>query len=312
MNLRYFFSSLVLTAVVCLAVNFFGSRTEAFFYSIESKKIGSFSSANLAALSQKRPAQAPEISAKAAIAVLVDKNGERRPVFEKKSDTALPIASISKLMTAKVVLENYSLESRITASSEAVGENPEGFPKAGQTLTVENLLHSLLIESSNEAAGVLEEPVGHEAFLELMNLEAKKMRLASTSFFNSSGLDPTESGGRYNYSTAREVAELALEIVKNPVASEIMTKTRYDVPSENSFSHRATTTNKLLLSSSEIGRGKIIAGKTGETFLARGCLVLVLENEKTGGKLATVVLGSSDRFKETREIIDWVNGNFNW
>lgn len=218
-----------------------------------------------------------KIEAEAAISVFMNNNGSERILFEKNSDKKLPIASLTKLMTAKVVLEHYDI-----SKTEIVTK-----------------LYSLLITSDNKAADALAEMIGKDAFVDLMNLEAKNLGMENTRFFNSTGLDPEVNKDRVNQSTAKDLIKLSKEITTNqPLIWEITTLPGFE---DN------LNTNELL----EEFPG-IIGGKTGFTILAKGCLILVLKAPNSKGKVINVILGSPDRFRDMRELIDWVNSAYKW
>jgi len=230
-----------------------------------------------------------ELEAESAIVAEITPKGNVKFLFEKNPEKPLPIASISKLMTALVVFdlkESYNLSLPIKITKEAV--NQEGVSKfrelnPGELVPVKELVYKMLIESSNDAAFALTEPIGEDGFVALMNIYAKEIGLSDTFF-----LDPT--GLKKNTSTARELVKLANYILENyPQIFEITT-------------YRADqNTNKLLKEIPEI-----VGGKTGWTQEARGCLILVLKNRRNG-YFVNVVLGSEHRFNDMRKIIKTLN-----
>jgi len=248
-----------------------------------------------------------KVNAKAAISVKVDNKGREKVLFEKNPDERLPIASITKLMTALVVYdfkETYNLSQLITISKEAVnqeGDSKWGDLKVGEKLSVKNLLHMALIESSNDAAFALTEPIGEKGFVDLMNIESRKIGLNNTRFFNPTGLEPDEPDGLINYSTVRDLVRLAQYILKNyPQIFKISLNQSYVILKPNGALHHfiPENTNKLL--------GKvpgIIGGKTGWSPKASGCLLLILKDPKGSGYFINVVLGSKDRFGDMEKII---------
>jgi len=248
-----------------------------------------------------------KINARAAIAAEINSKGNEEILFERKYKKPLPIASITKLMTALVIFdlkETYNPSQLITISKEAVGQEGDskwGGLKVGEKLSVKNLLHMALIESNNDAAFALTEPIGEKGFVDLMNMEARKIGLTNTRFFNPTGLEPDEPNGSINYSTTGDLVKLAQYILKNyPRIFEITTNQSYAILKPNGAIHHfiPESTNKLL--------GKvpgIIGGKTGWSPKALGCLLLILKNSKGNGYFITVVLGSNDRFGDMEKII---------
>lgn len=253
--------------------------------------------------------KALEIDAKAAILVKVNKNGDEKILFEKNSQKPLAIASLTKLMTALVVFdldEVYNESQPVKITKEAIeqeGQSKYGELKIGESLSVKNLLHIALIESSNDAAFALTEPIGKQGFVELMNLYSKKIELENTYFVNPTGLEPDKPEELKNVSTVRDILKLAKYILANyPQIFEITTNQSYEVLNLDNTLHHfiPQSTNKLL---GEIP--EIIGGKTGWGIEAGGCLLLVLDNpEEEGSYFVSIVLGAKDRFAETRKLID--------
>ena len=136
-----------------------------------------------------------ELEAKSAISVEIDNKGNQKVLFQKESNEVLPIASLTKLMTAEVVLKNYELSQVVEISKTAVAiEGESGKLKIGEIFKVQDLLYPLLMESSNDVAQALSEVIGERAFVDLMNFEAENLGLKNTNFVNPTGLDPDETG----------------------------------------------------------------------------------------------------------------------
>lgn len=251
-----------------------------------------------------------KITAESAISILIDSQGNQDILFDKHTDEKLPIASLTKLMTAYIVWENYDLSQLIEISRKAVKEEGNsGDFKIGESLTVEALLYSLLIESSNDAAAALTEVIGEEPFVDLMNLEAKTLGIENTHFFNSTGLEPDNPDELVNYSTTEDLVKLTAYLLKtNSKILEISALPEYDLYSlDGVFHHRLRNTNELLAEFSGI-----IGSKTGWTPQAQGCLLLVNKVPKNRGVIINVVLGSPDRFEEMRKLINWIGEAYQW
>jgi len=253
-----------------------------------------------------------ETGSKAAISLLFRPEKQNLPpriLFEKEINKALPIASISKLMTAVVALENYPLQSKIKITEESVNQEGEsGRLKAGETLLMESLLHIMLMESSNDAAEAIARSEEKETFISLMNKKAKEIGLEKTFFVNPSGLDP-ETEGTPNISSALDLAKLIIYIQKNhPLIGEILSKKDYILnSSDGQFHHSLVSTNSLLYNS------QTVWGKTGYTKKANGCMVNLMRPQ-TGGDsiIINVILGADDRFYEMQKLSDWLNNSFVW
>ncbi len=250
-----------------------------------------------------------KIDAKAAILVEVGENNNERILFEKNSQKPLAIASLTKLMTALVIFdldETYAPSKLIKITKQAVEQEGRSKYKdltIGGSLSVKNLLYITLIESSNDAAFALTEPIGKQGFVELMNVYAKEIGLENTYFVNPTGLEPDNLDEEKNASTVRDIVKLTKYILKKyPKIFKITTKQSYEVLKPDGTLHHfiPKSTNELL---GEIP--EIIGGKTGWSPEASGCLLLVLDNpEEEESYFISIVLGTKDRFAETRKLIN--------
>ena len=252
-----------------------------------------------------------KLEAKSILSVFVDSKGSSAILFKKESEQKLPIASLAKLMTADVVLDNYDLSQVIEISKHAVDE-PEDFGnlKVGESFSARALLYPLLIESSNDAAAALAETIGREAFLDLMNLQAKKLELTNTSFSNMTGLDPENQKDAPNSSTAEDLAKFAEYLfLKHPLIWQILSQKEFDFYSQdNVFHHRLKNTNELLGQNS-----LILAGKTGETPKSLGCLIILMKAPgNRQGYVFNIILGAEARFEEMKKLIDWLKLAYQW
>lgn len=224
-------------------------------------------------------------------------------LYQKNPDRELLPASTTKIMTALVALEHYDLSREITVHNEdrAVGSSMELVKS--EVITVESLLYGLLVDSANDAALALAEnyPGGYDAFVTAMNTKARDLHLDSTVYRNVSGV---ESYG--HVTTARDLAVLASVAVKNPVINRIMqTKNITVTDVSGNLQHELVSTNELL---------GVVPGlmglKTGWTQRAGECLVSYVERD--GHNVITVVLNSSDRFGETKSLVEWVYSHHSW
>lgn len=250
-----------------------------------------------------------KIEAESVISVLSTKPGlVDRVLFKKDVSKKLPIASLTKLMTANVVLEYYDLSEEIRISKEAVAQEEDfGKLKVGKTFPVKYLLYPLLMESSNDAAYALTELIGQESFVALMNLEAKSLGMENTHFFNPTGLDPDNPADPLNYSTAEDLVELTKDLLKNqPLIWEILSTPKFDL-----YGPELINTNEFLGETTGLGV-KIIGGKTGWTPEAKGCLLLVVKAPRNKGEIINIILGSEDRFGEMKKLINWLNQAYRW
>lgn len=240
-----------------------------------------------------------KITARAALCVEVSKDKNDKVLFQENDKEKLPIASLSKLMAALVVIENYDLQDVTFIGKAAVDQSgAQGSLTEGEYLSLDSLLHIALIESSNDATYSLAEVMGLKNFVNLMNLRAVELGLLDTNFNDPAGLDVN------NYSTVRDLVKLTKYLLDNhPEIWEILSQSNYKIfTPEGKVHHIATNTNELL---GEIPN--IVGGKTGQTLEAKGCLLIVTKNQQNQDNLIYVLLGSSDRFSEMRSLIDWIN-----
>ena len=258
-----------------------------------------------------------EIEAKAALVALVtcEKSGvskkeplkpiQSRILFQKNSYQTLPIASLTKLMTAMVVLDNVSTEKKVVVSEKAISTHGEmGNLQLNEEIKVKDLLEALLIESSNDAAVALAEKVEESTgsdFIVLMNNKANELGLKKTKFVGPAGLDKDNMSSAKDLHLLMRYAfnySLIWDILKTPI------KLKYN---QNGYpSHRWINTNKLLSQIPEI-----IGGKTGYTHEAKECFVVALKKQPQK-YLIFIILGSDARFYETKELINWIDEAYKW
>jgi D-alanyl-D-alanine carboxypeptidase (penicillin-binding protein 5/6) len=256
-----------------------------------------------------------EIKTGAALSVEITKEGQQRFLFNKNSTETRPIASLTKLMTALLALENYDLEKKTTISpSAAMIEGGMDYFKIGEGFYIRDLFYPLLMESSNEAAQALAEIMGEKEFVSLMNSRAKELGLENTYFLNPTGLDPEWLSVWPNYSTAREIAILSSFLLKEPFIWEILRTEKFELyTAEGLLHHRIENNNELLRLSDEIEwKSRILGGKTGWTPRAGECLALVLEQAGEESVIINVVLNAQDRFEAMKNLVDWIYSAYRW
>lgn len=320
MRAKVFILGLVLSLPIWLGINFIQSGTEDFFVfqgaaldpRVFSAEVGGHFLPKITEPVKKAGAEDFETAAKAGFSIWLGENGKEKILYQKESSKILPIASLAKLITAQVVLENYDLSQPIVFSKKTISavENTGNF-KAGETFAAKDLLYSLLMESSNDAANAFAEVVGEEGFVDLMNLEAGKILGPSsdTGFFNPTGLDPRTIKEKINYSTAEDLAKISAYLLeKQPMIFEITKNQYFNLYDTNQvFHHKVISTNELLGKFPEI-----IGGKTGTTNEAGGCLLLISKSPDGKGALINVLLGSQDRFGEMEKLMNWAETAYKW
>lgn len=235
-----------------------------------------------------------EINAESVISLESDLHGFDKILFEKNSDVQLPIASLTKLMTAIIILDNYNLSDTVLIDKFADAQNPvKQDVKLGDVLPVESLLEIMLIASSNKSAYALAGLIGQETFIDLMNQRAKDIGLSKTFFADTTGLNHN------NVSTAKDLSKLASYILSNKNYSKIVeiSKTKeLEIPEFG----KIVNTDQLL---EEIP--DIVCSKTGFNTAAKGCLLLVIDKPDNNKYLINIILGADDRFLEMKKLISW-------
>jgi len=245
----------------------------------------------------------PEIEAYSALLVDYD-SGEI--LYQKNIDQALSPASLTKIMTALIVLEEFPCDQILTVEETQEIGQVIGLA-AGEQFKVGDLLYALLVMSGNDIASILADayPGGETAFVARMNQRAKELGMEKTNFANPHGLDDSN-----HYLTARDLSKLTCYALKNPVFAEIIKRGNgqiCDLTGESCY--LIEPTNELL------DFPGILGVKTGWTDQAGGCFVGFWEQD--GRRFLSVVLGSDDRFGETQDLLGWglvsySNQSFDW
>lgn len=240
------------------------------------------------------------LTAKSAIIVDVS---SKVAIFTKEPHARLSPASTTKIMTALVALKNYELDDILTVSNldSLIGRNMKLFE--GEKISVESLLYGLLVHSANDAALTLASSYssGIEEFIDSMNETANELGLFNTHFTDISGLDRPD-----HYSTVRDLAHLTAYAMEDSILARMVGVSGILVSdTSKKYWHKLETTNEL------IGKIPGLKGvKTGWTEKAGECLISYIERDNK--KIIVVLLGSQDRFGETKKLIEWVFANYNW
>lgn len=247
----------------------------------------------------------PVIDAKSALVMDLDTG---IILYEKDARDRLPMASLTKIMTAVLILEHYSLYDVVTVEENYgnLSENEVGvriWLRQYEKLTVGDLLTALLVRSAGDAALAL--AVHHsgsvEAFVEEMNEKAKVLNLGDTNFVNPIGLDADG-----HYSTSYDLAILTKYALRFPAFRYIVKQRSATIKStDGRLSHSFETTNYLLGSYLNV-----LGVKTGTTDAA-GASLINLANEN-GHEVISVLLNSPNRFQENKSLIDWTYRTYDW
>ena len=314
MLIRVFLISFLLSLPFWWGINTLKENLESSFYAQISQPLQEMSFVKI----PEKPNL--DLQAKAAISVKVNEAGKQKILFKKDINQPLPIASLTKLMTAVIVLDSnpptalqpqpthpkneYDLSRIITISEKAAAQDDVpvfGNLKSGDKLSVKELLELMLIYSSNDAAFALSEVIGTENFVEKMNQKAEILELENTHFVNPTGLDPENLHydpavlNYFSYSTAKDSVKLTQYILKeHPLIFEISIQEPSYLLADGIFD--------LFLTQ------KVIGGKTGYTDEAGGCILFIFNDDK-GNFFINLILGTpspSARITEMQKLIDWL------
>jgi serine-type D-Ala-D-Ala carboxypeptidase (penicillin-binding protein 5/6) len=270
------------------------------------------------------PMSPPPISADAVFVTDVSSGTE---LFALNADAPLPPASLTKIVSALVVLERANLDDvvEILEGDRVSPEESQVGLQAGDRLSVRDLLFGMLIPSGNDATlalarhiggSAVDEPISDERaveeFVALMNAKAAALGATASHFTNPTGID-----GDGHVMSARDIAVVTTSALKNPLFSEIVGTTNAVLNSEVlPEGYAVTTTNTLL------AEGVVTGVKTGTTAKAGGCLVTsftIGPNEVVAVVLGSEIEESTDglqdnsaRFADTRAILDAVREDYVW
>lgn len=289
-----------------------------------------FSVASFADTNTETPGQTPwpsDVSVSAEGACVMDADSGTI-LYGKNEDTAYYPASITKVMTALVVLENCSdLSEEVLFSQAAVelGEDNATIigASAGDVLSVEDCLYSLLFKSANEVANALAEHVGakfpelhengmndREVFVAMMNRKAQELGCTNTHFDNPSGLTDPD-----HYTTAHDMCLILAAAIKNDRFLEIESHTYWThapirrYPDADDPWNTVYASHRMLRKNSPYYYPGVFAGKTGYTMTAGNTLVTACR--KNGMTLVTTVLnGHRTHYADTKKLLDFGYQNF--
>ena len=247
-------------------------------------------------------------------AILIELNSGKI-LYEKNINEKMYPASLTKILTAIIVIENSNLEDIVEVSSDAVMSIPFGYVTAnlqvGEKFTVEQLLYVLMVGSSNDAAIVLAEHIAGsvENFASLMNEKAKELGCTNSNFINPNGEHDDN-----HYSSAYDFSLISKYAMKNETFRKLVSSTYYSLPSTEKYSKDDrffTTTNSLLLKNSEYYYKNATGIKTGFTTPAGNCLIA--SANKNDLELIAIVLNcptSSDRYKDIKSLFEYGYNNY--
>jgi D-alanyl-D-alanine endopeptidase (penicillin-binding protein 7) len=233
-------------------------------------------------------------------AALVVDNETRRIIYSQDAGQIRPIASISKLLTAMVVLDHYNPDTVLEITTTDARRSAKSLFRTGTRVKARDLLHAALLQSDNRSARALARAVAgsYGKFAEMMNKKARQLGLENTSVCEPTGLDEN------NCSSAADCARLVnIAMQLYPEIARITSLKKYEFkPVNRKRKMRLINTNRMVFS-----KYKVLAGKTGYIIKSDYCLTTVLQNGE-GEKITVVVLGApgnSIRFREARRLANY-------
>lgn len=278
---------------------------------MEVKKIIIIAIMLILALSTNVQSAEPEITANS-VAVIDCIDG--KILYSKNMDERLYPASLTKVLTAIIVVENCDMKQEITMTQSAINNVKSGYLtsniKPGEVFTVEELLNVLLISSCNDVANVLAENIcdTEEEFIQKMNQKAREIGCTNSNFVNSCGEHDTN-----HYSTTRDMALIGKYAMQYDVIKEAVNKISYRLRSTDIYTkddRLYETSNEMILSGSK-NYCKYAEGiKTGFTTPAGNCLMVY--TKKDDMPLVTVVMKattSDSRYEDARKAFEYAYAN---
>ncbi len=251
------------------------------------------------------------VSVEAEGAVLMDARSGA-VIYGKNLHSVYYPASITKILTALIVIEHCNLDDIVTFSHDAIYNVEQGSSSAGMDvgdkMTVRDCLYAMLLKSANEVANALAEHTAGSVqnFAVLMNAKAKELGCQESHFNNPSGLNDPQ-----HYTSAYDMALIAQAAFQNETFVTIDSSLYYDLPPtrHNPDGFRVYPGHRMLKKNAPQYYPGVIGGKTGYTMLAGNTLVTCAE--KNGMKLITVILnGHQTHYSDTKMLLDFGFSNF--
>lgn len=234
----------------------------------------------------------PQISSEA---VLIQTLDGSYPFFHLNTYKVWPIASLTKLFTALVVLEDIGLNKKIPIDEKAVAtEGEAGGFRSGEVFTARDLVKIMLLTSSNDAAAAFENYVGRDEMVRLLNQKARELNLNQTILYDAAGISDLNEG------TATDLLRLTRYLLTNEPEILNWTRTLREIvqPINEPVSRTVSNINPLV---SEPG---FLGGKTGTSEKAKENLIALfsLNNER----IIMIIMGSRDRYGEAKSLLEWL------
>lgn len=311
MNKKFYLITIFCLALVGVFIFFYSIKNTLTTGKILGSSLNSIYSGKTVKL-QKPPQKKTDVSNPNILAdriVLLDDN-TKYSLYSKNSSEQVPIASITKIMTAVTSFDIYSPNDILTTSKEAAEINgSKVFLKEGEKMKFSDLMYGLLLPSGNDAAKTIAEgKMTEKQFVDLMNKKAQDIGMQNTHFMDVAGLDDT------GHSTAYDIAILFSYAIKNTEIMKVVNTAEYTITSvDKAETHELKNSNRLV--SSDTPLEGVIGGKTGFTPDAGHSLVCAAQ--RSGTTLISVVLktnsnAASASADETRKLLDWGFASFDF
>lgn len=253
-------------------------------------------------------------------AILINKD-TGKILYSKNAEQKMYPASTTKILTAIIAIESFSLDKKLTASYESIMSIPAGYSNAaiqvGESLTVRELLEVFLVHSANEAGYILAENISGSIseFSDVMNKKAEEIGCKNTHFTNPSGLHDES-----HYTTAFDLSLIAKYCMNNETFRSFVSMASCTIDATDKYEERYfKNTNEMLNNKSQYYNENIIGIKTGYTSQAKNCLIAGLKKDDV--ELISVVLGApalagenslSGKYTDTQTLFDYGIQNFSY
>lgn len=259
---------------------------------------------------------ANDFSVNAKASIIVEENSGKI-IYEENSNIQNYPASVTKILTAILTLENCELTDTVTVSKTAISNIPLGYVIAplfvGEQMSVEDLLYALMLKSANDAAYVLAEHVGGsvEGFSDMMNKKAEELGCKNSHFVNPNGIHNSN-----HYTTAYDMYLIAKYAMKNEKFVKIVSTYQHTLSATNKYSKNdriMKNTNNFVNPNSRYYDENVKGIKTGTTLQAGNCLIT--NTSKNGFDVFTVVLGAKtaeSKFSETKNMMNYFFDNYEY
>ncbi len=244
----------------------------------------------------------PELTARSAI---VYDTQSSRFLFAQDTKKQLPVASLTKILSAVVIIEKLNPDDIVTVGKESL--RVDGLRRdldLGEQMRIKNLMKMMLIESSNDAAYAI---AAHATihgidFVAEMNKKAKAIGMQESLFLDPAGLNDNA------HSTVQDLVKLVVYALRyDEIWTLLQVKEIVLTSEDGAVIHTVKNTNQLLGTIPNIS-----GGKTGYTDAALGCMILIVDIPGHRDKIVSIILGSTDRFGDTRKLVDWITDAYRW